>query len=337
MKFTGRTAVLVCVASVSAAAGVNACSMASQDSYGPFASGEAAPAAGDKRTADASAAGSLAPAPKRGSLLCHLTAQNCVPDRPSCSAAGPDEITIVDASTRADSGKTSPVPPSADGGTGLAPGDLDASGTDVGDATALESGACRLTSTSTGTSGDRGIGFSCGLSGAGVDGDSCASGDACKAGFECVRDPKLSSAGVCRQYCCTGTCPGGTGTGNGTGTFCDIQFARTSGLKVPVCMPVRSCKLLSASICGSTQTCAVVRDNDGTTGCVDLGPAAVGQSCEQVHCDTGLTCLGVPGTRKCSQLCSKELPCPTGERCLSSPPTFKEPGVGICVNTNAEP
>jgi hypothetical protein len=157
----------------------------------------------------------------------------------------------------------------------------------------------------------------------------------CQGGFECVRVGGTDT-GQCRHYCCDGRCDNPASSGGKT--FCDIQFTRATGLKVPACLPVRSCKLLTPKQCNTGETCAVVRDEDGSTGCVDIGPAKVGQSCDEVHCAEGLTCLGVPGSRTCLQLCRDvDMPCPGGQRCLWSPPTFREPGIGVCVEPNMNP
>lgn len=157
--------------------------------------------------------------------------------------------------------------------------------------------------------------------GTGHDGDECLTPTDCAAGFECVGSP-----GRCRAYCCSGTCSGDA--------FCDIQpVADVGAVRVPVCEPVRSCKLLSMTGCAQGETCAIVNDDDGTTSCVAIGTAQVGQNCEQTHCAANLTCLGQPGSRKCYKLCSKSnsaYDCPSDEECKGSAPLFKDSSVGVC-------
>src|SRR5205085_7207753 len=99
-----------------------------------------------------------------------------------------------------------------------------------------------------------------------------------------------NDVGYCRRYCCSGSC-GTYRSQNGAETFCDVQKLQASTTKVPVCMPIKTCKLFTPGECAETETCSVVTD-DGTTGCVANGNAAVGESCDQDHCGMDLTCLG---------------------------------------------
>lgn len=161
----------------------------------------------------------------------------------------------------------------------------------------------------------------CVAAGPGGDGDQCLKPTDCGVGYECVGSP-----GQCRHYCCDGTC--------GKAQFCDIQtVADVGSVKVPVCAPVRSCKLLSQMGCAEGETCAIVNDDDGTTSCVATGPAQVGQGCETTHCAQSLTCLGQPGSRRCYQLCEKtaNTACTVpGERCKGNAPLFKDVNTGVC-------
>jgi hypothetical protein len=161
----------------------------------------------------------------------------------------------------------------------------------------------------------------CLVAGPGGDGDQCLKPTDCGAGYECVGSPSQ-----CRHYCCDGTC--------GKAQFCDIQtVADVGSLKVPVCAPVRSCKLLSQMGCAEGETCAIVNDDDGTTSCVATGPAQVNQECEVTHCAANLTCLGQPGSRRCYQLCDKtaNTACTVvGEKCKGTAPLFKDVNTGVC-------
>lgn len=165
----------------------------------------------------------------------------------------------------------------------------------------------------------------CVRAGYGHDGDACQSGSDCAPGFECV------GAGECRHYCCEeSTCDSFDKS-----TFCDVQAMKAppvAGANVPACMPVRSCKLLMPGYCADGETCAVVKPNDGTTSCVAIGPAKVGDKCDETHCGQGLVCLGTVGSRTCFQLChtASSSDCPSGQMCKSGAPLFPDSRVGIC-------
>jgi hypothetical protein len=152
----------------------------------------------------------------------------------------------------------------------------------------------------------------------------CSAPTDCAAGYECV------AGGACRHYCCAGECLDPT-------KFCDIQQT-TVNLKVPVCMPIRSCGLLDqsgeAGACPLGQTCAVVRVESGATSCVAVGSSDVGDPCDKEQCASGLVCLGAAGDRHCYKLCHTA---PGSTDCLSSRqtcrgglPLFPIPGIGIC-------
>jgi hypothetical protein len=151
-----------------------------------------------------------------------------------------------------------------------------------------------------------------------------AEGNACKVSVDCAPGTDCIAAGQCRQYCCDGNC-------HSDKKFCDIQAKNDArGVVIPVCVPVRPCKLLaSQASCLENETCAIV-GSAGATSCVEIGKATKDQLCEQDHCVAGNVCLGVLGSRKCYQLCSAATPCPSGEECRSSKPLFLDPSVGIC-------
>jgi hypothetical protein len=167
------------------------------------------------------------------------------------------------------------------------------------------------------------VGQVCTAAGTGHDGDACTNGGDCAAGFECVGE------GTCRHYCCDPTAC------TGAHSFCDIQTildAPIPDTRVPVCMPVSSCTLLTVDQCLPNGTCAVVRPTDGTTSCVPVGPQLVGQECETDHCAADLVCLGTLGSRTCYQLCATNAPsvCQMGQSCVGSAPEFQDPDFGIC-------
>lgn len=159
----------------------------------------------------------------------------------------------------------------------------------------------------------------------GGDGTACSTGAECAPGFDCVAGEKDS---VCRRYCCLDSCTGQVSQ-NGGSTFCDVQQLVDVGQKAPVCMPLKHCKLLTAGECSGNETCAVV-DETGDTGCVDVGPAQVGQGCDDAHCAAGLTCLGQAGNRKCYELCLVgSTTCGPAQACKTST-VFKDMSIGVC-------
>jgi len=169
------------------------------------------------------------------------------------------------------------------------------------------------------------VNTTCTPSGPGRDGQSCSTGSDCAAGFECT------AAGTCRHYCCEGD------VACGANSFCDIQpVAGAPSTDVPVCMPIDrpGCALLDPQACEPDETCAVIRA-DGTTGCVAVGSAKAGESCETEHCARDLVCLGFGATlRRCYELCLTEsgngAQCPQNLVCISTLPLFQDPRVGIC-------
>ncbi len=153
-------------------------------------------------------------------------------------------------------------------------------------------------------------------------------GAACKVSVDCAPGTDCIAAGQCRTYCCDGQCASDK-------SFCDVQSKNdSSGVVIPVCVPVRPCKLLeSPGSCLENETCAVVSPS-GATSCVAIGKAKKDEPCEREHCSAGSVCLGVLGNRKCYQLCSKAKSCASGEECRSSKPLFLDPAVGVCEVVN---
>jgi hypothetical protein len=159
----------------------------------------------------------------------------------------------------------------------------------------------------------------------GVDGVACERREDCAAGFDCIRS---SQGGVCRHYCCSGSCAS-VSSQNGGPTFCDVQEIFKTGGKAPICMPIKKCRLLTPGDCAAGETCAVVTEK-GDTGCVAIGPATAGASCEEVHCAADLTCLGFPGNRRCYALCRIDRStCASGEKCTTGT-VFNEQTYGVC-------
>jgi hypothetical protein len=182
--------------------------------------------------------------------------------------------------------------------------------------------------------------------GTGTSGSTCTGPADCAPGLECVAS-KGGGMGECRPYCCAGQNVCATTTDDaGSSAFCDIQTAVAAQTSVPVCMPVHSCKLLSddahgacatpGTCCASNETCAVVTD-DGATSCVAVGTVAAGADCDTEHCAADLVCLGIPGQRRCYQLCLTAggggYDCPSGLTCTGGLPLFPDTRVGICSSS----
>jgi hypothetical protein len=172
-------------------------------------------------------------------------------------------------------------------------------------------------------------GDSAGADRRGIDGVTCKTGADCAPGFDCVDGEKGS---VCRRYCCMGTCEGQSSL-NGGPTFCDVQkLVDPAPHLAPVCMPIKTCKLLVEGDCGPKETCAIVTEK-GVTGCVPRGSAKAGDSCDEEHCSVGLTCLGIPGNRRCYKLCRMEGAgadyCPPTQTCVTAS-LFQDNTVGVC-------
>ena len=295
VRGTGLTALLAVGALLAACGniGLDATSDMGASPAGPFSFADAdAGAILDAASSDSGPAEPDAGAPLRSNALCNWTSGDA-------STCYPDDEATCTA--RADDA-------GADGGA--LDGGRDAGGR-VG---------CHMVSTGGKTTP------ACGPAGAGGDGTACQTSSDCAPSFDCVGSP-----GRCRAYCCDGD------RGCATGAFCDIQTTSSTGdpahydVKVPVCVPVSGCKLLTPRQCQTGETCAVVKD-DGTTSCVTIGPALDGQGCDDVHCGEGLTCLGKPGARQCYRLChlGATADCATGLKCKGSAQLFGDPTIGIC-------
>lgn len=165
----------------------------------------------------------------------------------------------------------------------------------------------------------------CFPAGIGTDGTVCTDGSDCLPGYDCVGN------GTCRRYCCEGdsSCP--------SSDFCDVQpLTQAQGVVIPVCVPIQHCTLLDgnsgANDCPADETCAVVRPENGTTGCVQVGTAHATDSCESQHCARGLTCVGAWGQQVCYTLChtATAAECSTTQACEGGFPMFPDPAFGIC-------
>jgi hypothetical protein len=173
----------------------------------------------------------------------------------------------------------------------------------------------------------------------GLDGTSCEKGSDCAPGYDCIEGEK---GAVCRHYCCAGgsTCSEFSSQ-NGGPTFCDIQkLVDGNEHKAPVCMPLKKCKLLTPSECSDStllkETCAVVTEK-GDTGCVIVGKAQAGDSCDEEHCGVGLTCLGNWGDRRCYKLCRTERSdCGPTQTCTTGA-VFQDTTFGVCKQTSPSP
>lgn len=198
----------------------------------------------------------------------------------------------------------------------------------VNDLDASAAAACRID-----RQGDAGFAPTCLASQAnwrGTDGVACEQSADCAPGYDCVDGDK---GGVCRRYCCSGSCATHTSQ-NGGPTFCDIQkLFDFNTHNAPVCMPLKKCKLLKVGECVDKETCAVVNER-GETGCVPKGPALAGDSCDEEHCAENLTCLGTPGDRRCYQLCRTDgTECGPTKKCTTGS-VFQDTTFGVCKDVS---
>lgn len=162
----------------------------------------------------------------------------------------------------------------------------------------------------------------------GIDGVACTSGSDCAPGFDCVAGEK---GDVCRRYCCLGSGSCATHTSqNGGPTFCDIQnVVGDPPHKAPVCMPLKKCKLLVDGECSEKETCAVVTEK-GDSGCVQTGSAKAGDPCDKERCGVNLTCIGNPGDRHCYKLCRVSgTDCGPTQSCMTGT-VFQNTMYGVC-------
>jgi hypothetical protein len=169
----------------------------------------------------------------------------------------------------------------------------------------------------------------CARAGAKTTGEACTDSSDCAAQLECVARGNGTSA--CEPYCCSGTCAN-------PNDFCDVApvvSATQTATKVPVCVPIMHCELLAGGVlsgaCPVGETCSIVRD-DGATSCEEIGEAKAGEDCDDVHCAAGLTCIGVPGSRRCFQLCTSVgvESCTAPQKCQGGMPLFPV-GYGVCT------
>lgn len=150
-------------------------------------------------------------------------------------------------------------------------------------------------------------------------GDPCTSVSHCAAGLGCTN---TMGVGVCRQYCCDDAeaCP--------SSTYCALQpMTEAPQVSIPVCSPVKNCKLLDNSGCAANEACTIVR-KDGTTSCVTPGPGTRDKPCP---CAAGYVCA--PATATCVKLChigKDDVDCEGGGACQGGVMLYPE-GVGVCV------
>ena len=258
--------------------------------------------------------------PRSGSPLCGDSTV-CSPDDPRALPICGNELAPLP-----DGGLVSS---SSSGGPEHSPeGDDDADAPTEDAGAAARPLACRVHSDGTNSCDNQ--------AGNGGEGSACKVGVDCGAGLDCVQEPG-AKGGTCRAYCCDGLCSGVQSGNAGEGRYCDPAVRLDDQHRIPACLPIHSCRLLGNDECDADQTCAVVREIDGSTGCVEIGQAQVGEACDAEHCAAGLNCLGTVGARTCFQLCSDSgAACPTGQTCTWAPPTFREAGLGVCTESAAQ-
>jgi len=180
----------------------------------------------------------------------------------------------------------------------------------------------------------------CNAAGSGKAKDPCLTSEDCAAGFACVG----TVAPQCLHYCCQGNinCVSGYYCSEEIAAdyLADHPSANPSELqRVPVCVPARNCDPIDPehdpNACDKGLACAIVRSDDGTTGCVALPSDAPGEggSCKDVSCAQGFVCA--KATNTCMKLChvaSTADEC-AGGVCQGGSTNLPE-GLGICVGAS---
>jgi len=223
------------------------------------------------------------------SPLCHVdTGYGCDPDQAACLF---DDL--------------------ADGG-GLCEPAKDCEGT----TTATQAAACRVTRNDM----TEKLQASCEGIGQAGEGAACSQSNECAAELDCV-GATTGSSGVCRRYCCTGSC-------SGTDSFCDIEPVLNTGTLIPVCTSGPPCTLLGNG-CPTGEYCTVVNAGMGQTACVVPGTETVGADCTAGKCGKDLACI----ENTCKALCDVHdaTSCPSGQVCM--PLLAFGENVGVCATT----
>lgn len=302
----GLVAVALAACSIS-----NASSFSADDSDPPF-KGAGSENGDDAAVYENADGGTILPTETFiGSPLCRVTEASCSPDPLApidagiTNKAGSHPVCGADPITT-DAGSSTDIDDTTDAG-------------DIDDATAARPEvACRVR-----LDGSDKPTPICEAEGEGKEGATCTAGTDCAAGLDCV----TTAPGVlqCRRYCCSGSC----GSKMPETRFCDVAPLAKENRLVPVCAPIKACKLLSTDDCPVGETCAVVTDM-GTTSCVAVGKAIAGESCEEAHCAAGLNCLGQIGARKCYQICAIGGRDCTDPQICKGNSLFKDEGFGVC-------
>lgn len=295
-----------------------ACSISSTSSFDsegsdpPFKEDNSQGSQEDSATAYESDAGNFTSEVYIGSPLCRVTEESCSPD-----LLPPVDAGITNKAASHPICGVDPIDTDA-GLSGAVDGGADANGADDAATPLRPAVACRVR-----LNEDDKPSPTCEEEGEGKEGAKCTAGTDCASGLECVSTaPGVSQ---CRRYCCSGSC----GIKMPETRFCDVAPLSNENRLVPVCAPIKTCKLSSTTDCAAGETCAVVTDM-GTTSCVAVGKAAAGESCEESHCAAGLNCLGQIGARKCYQICTiGGRDCTEPQICKGNS-LFKDEGFGVC-------
>jgi hypothetical protein len=131
--------------------------------------------------------------------------------------------------------------------------------------------------------------------------------------------------GQCRQLYCAlpVACPAST-------YYQELPLrvaGETSVYKIPVCLTVDGCNMLSATPCSGGRVCTIVGDN--ATTCLLPGDSQRDQLCDnQNRCAAGLVCS--KSTNTCLKLCRTDSnDCPGGT-CQGGSAAFPT-GIGVCL------
>lgn len=202
--------------------------------------------------------------------------------------------------------------------------------------------ACRVVTGSNGVVGSSAPKPSCSTTyGTGHQDAPCTTSSDCYIGYECAGGNLGATTGMCKQYCCGGSC------GLSSGLFCDIEPVFHGINLVPVCTHVEPCTPFAGE-CGvhdagdagdAVQTCTLVNEATKQTACVTTGLATVGEKCTTEKCAADLACI----SDMCRQLCKLSGPdsgtgqCPAGQMCIASSLFGSYADVGLCSAAGPTP
>lgn len=168
----------------------------------------------------------------------------------------------------------------------------------------------------------------CRPAGGGDANDTCASTNACAAGYVCVGGTDSS----CKEYCADDAdCPSPRAK-------CAIQLIDGNDDPIPgatVCSSNCNPTQVPSPDCPTNWTCDLFSaNNEDIVDCRPNGTATQDQSCATADCAAGHTCVnfGAAGLF-CQKICAIQGDCPTGSTCTQFSTPFNVGGqnYGVCI------